>query len=452
MELSGASADIRYFAAWYKGKENCPTAGFLLCWRGTRENQAIEKKQAAGAKDGRMKMKQYDYLIIGGGMTADAAVKGIRELDQTGTVGILSADSDAPYARPPLSKDLWTKDKTIADIWCGTERKGAELFQSRRVVSLDRDKQEVSDDQGDIYRYEKLLLATGGEPRRLPFIDDPVIYYRDCADYRRLRLLSEESDHFIVLGGGFIGAEMAAALRINQKQVTMIFPETAVCGRMLPAEFAVMLNKYYEDRGVTLVTGSKPSAVEVTKNGPAIHLKNDRRIMADGIVAGIGIDPNEQLARAAGLESDNGILVDEHLCTKDARIFAAGDVANFYNPVLDRRMRVEHEDNALTMGETAGRNMVGEKERYHHLPFFYSDLFDVGYEAVGETDASLETVTDLENPEDKGCIFYMEGGRVRGIVFWNVFDKVDSGRELIADPGPHSPKALAAWSREKLGG
>jgi NADPH-dependent 2,4-dienoyl-CoA reductase/sulfur reductase-like enzyme len=395
-------------------------------------------------------MKEYKYMIIGGGMTADAAVKGIRQVDESGTVGIITAEPDPPYERPPLFKDLWTNDKTIDDIWCATEQKGAEIIRATRMTNLDPGKQEVIDDQGDVCRYERLLLATGGAPRHLPVGDDHVIYYRTCTDYRRLRKLSEDATHFAVLGGGFIGTEIAAALKANGNQITMVFPESAVCGLMLPPDFASTLNVYYKDHGVTIVAGYKPSAIHADKGVLGIQLENGHMFSVDGIVAGIGVDPNTELAKRGGLDVNDGIVADEHLRTKHPHVFAAGDVANFYNPILDKRLRVEHVDNALTMGEIAGRNMAGEHHPYDHLPYFYSDLFDVGYEAVGETKPSLEVITGLKAPEDKGCIFYMENKGVRGVVFWNVFGKMDAGRELIAAPPPHDAEGLRAWERKRL--
>lgn len=397
-------------------------------------------------------MKQYTYLIIGGGMTADAAVKGIREQDTSGTIGVISAEQDPPYARPPLSKDLWTGDEQLENIWCGTEKKGAELFLNRKAIALDRNQREVTDDQGDVYQYEKMLLATGGVPRQLPFPDDVVLYYRTRQDYLHLRERMETSEHIAVIGGGFIGAEMAAALAQNQKQVTMIFPEAAICTNILPADFAKQLNQYYQKKGIKLVTGRKTSAIEEQGGCLTVHLENGHRFSVDTVLAGIGIEPETQLAKKAGLVIDNGLRVDEYTRTNDAHIYAAGDVANFYNPALEQWMRVEHEDHALTMGATAGRNMAGAKEPYKHLPFFYSDLFDLGYEAVGQTDSKLAVHTDLQDPTEKGCVFYLEetSKRVRGIVFWNIFGLVDAGRELIAAPGPHTPEGLRQWQNERL--
>lgn len=398
----------------------------------------------------RNNMKHYKYIVVGGGMTADAAVTGIREIDETGTIAILSSESDPPYARPPLSKDLWTKDKSIDDIWLKTEQKGAEIISSREVVSLTPKDNEVADDNGNTYRYDQLLLATGGSPITLPMGEDQIIYFRTCGDYKRLRHLAVNAAHFAVFGGGFIGAELAAALSICGKQVTMVFPEAAVGGLMLPKQFAETLNSYYRYKGITIVSGCKPSGVNTKEGSIVVTLESCHKFTVDGIVAGIGIEPNTQLAESAGLTIDDGIIVDEQLRTDDHNIFAAGDVANFYNPIMEQRMRVEHEDNALTMGKTAGRNMAGEKDPYHHLPYFYSDLFDLGYEAVGQTSPLMETITSLQHPEDKGCIFYMTDNRVRGVVFWNMFENTNAGRELIAAPGPHSKDDLKAWEKERL--
>src|ERR1041385_4297216 len=163
-------------------------------------------------------MAGFKYLIIGGGMTADAAVQGIREVDRNGTIGLISAENDPPYDRPPLTKGLW-KDKSIDDIWRNAAKEHAQLHLGRTVTSIDPARKQVTDDRGEIYSYEKLLLATGGTPRRLPFGGDRVINYRTAADYRRVRELTTKHRRFVVLGGGFIGSELAASLAMNGMQV-----------------------------------------------------------------------------------------------------------------------------------------------------------------------------------------------------------------------------------------
>jgi NADPH-dependent 2,4-dienoyl-CoA reductase/sulfur reductase-like enzyme len=165
-------------------------------------------------------------------------------------------------------------------------------------------------------------------------------------------------------------------------------------------------------------------------------------VEADVVVAGLGIEPAVELARQIGVEVADGIVVDEYLRTGREDVYAAGDVASFPNPALGRRVRVEHEDNANTMGETAGRNMAGARRRYDHLPFFYSDLFDLGYEAVGDVSARHEIVEDWKEPFREGVVYYLAGGRVRGLLLWNTWNQVDAARALIAEPGPFRAEDL----------
>ena len=387
-------------------------------------------------------MPHYKYLIVGGGMTADSAVSGIREVDSESSIGLISSETDAPYDRPPLSKGLW-KGKPMEDIFRGTDQKpGVELRSGRTAITLDAAGKKVTDDKGDEYTYDKLLFATGGSPRTLPFGGDDVIYFRTLADYQRLKALAGKHQKFAVIGGGFIGSEIAAALSMEGKDVTIVFPEEGVGARLLPADLSNFMNDYYREKGVEVLEGELVE--DITRSGDTITLKtkSGKNLEADVIVAGIGIQPNVELAEAAGLEVDNGIVVDEHMRTSDGDIYAAGDVAAFHNPALGTRIRVEHEDNANTMGKQAGRAMAGEDEHYHHLPFYYSDMFDIGYEAVGEIDSRLETFADWQEEFRKGIVYYLNEGRVRGVLLWDTWGKVDEATELIAQPGPFKPDDL----------
>jgi NADPH-dependent 2,4-dienoyl-CoA reductase/sulfur reductase-like enzyme len=310
------------------------------------------------------------------------------------------------------------------------------------VKSVNPAKKVVLDDRGQAFSYEKLLLATGGTPRRLGFGGDGVIYFRTLADYRRLRALTETKRRFGVIGGGFIGSEVAAALAINDREVVLIMPDQGVCIRVFPSDLSRFVTDYFIQKGVEVRTGESVVDVQQRGEGMVIKLRSGKEISVDAVIAGIGIQPNMELAKAAGLATGNGIVVDERLRTTNPDVFAAGDVAEFYNPTLDKRVRFEHEDNANKMGKQAGRNMAGANETYHHLPFFYSDLFELGYEAVGDLDSRLETIEDWREPYRKGVIFYMREGRVRGVMLWNVWEKVPAARELIAQPGPFTAKDL----------
>ena len=364
-------------------------------------------------------MRSYRYLIVGGGMTADAACRGIREHDTDGSIGLVGAEPHPPYDRPPLSKALW-QGKDESSIWRGTDELGVGLHLGRRIASLDLDGHRATDDRGDEYGYERLLLATGGRPRRLPGMDDAV-YYRTVDDYEHLRRLSREGGHFVVIGGGFIGSEIAAALQSNGAAVTMLFPDDGICARLFPAPLSDFVTGYYRDQGVEVLTGHSVAAGDPRLEGAA------------GVVAGLGIEPQTELAEQAGLPVDNGIVVDAHGHAGGREdVFAAGDVARFPVADLATSMRVEHEDHANTHGRTVGATMAGANTPYDHLPFFYSDLFDLGYEAVGELDPHHETVEHWKEPGREGVVAYVDGDRrPRGFLLWNVWGKVDAARELI---------------------
>ncbi len=384
--------------------------------------------------------RHYQYLIVGGGMAADAAVRGIRDVDPNGAIGMIGEDPDPPYKRPWLSKGLW-KGESLDRIWLKTADKGVEMHLGRRVERFDLAENRVQDDQGDSFRFDTLLMATGVRPRKLEPASDRVIAYRSLADFRRLLEISRAGHRFAVVGSGFVGTEIAAALTMAGKHVDLIYPESVIGSRMLPPDLARYVTDRYRGENVDL--HPRTMIGNVIERGDRVLVDlvdldgaSAGRIEVDAVVTGIGSNPNDELALEAGLQAVNGIVVDRRLRTRRPNVYAVGDVARFFQPALRQYIRVEHEDNARKMGRAAGRAMAGDAEPYDHLPSFYSDLFDMGYEAVGEIDARYETVEDWHDPFRQGVIYYVRDKRVRGVLLWNVWGKIDDARQMIAAETP----------------
>ncbi|HWP83158.1 MAG TPA: FAD-dependent oxidoreductase [Bacteroidota bacterium] len=396
-------------------------------------------------------MPEYEFLIIGGGMTTDAAVNGIRQMNTSASIGIISEENHRPYNRPPLSKALW-KGEPLEIVWRKTSYEQVDFHLSRTATRIDLKGKVVVDDRGASYSFGKLLFATGGRVRRLPYPVQGIIYFRTLDDYQNLRTLTQQGQRFAVIGGGFIGSEIAAALALNGKSVTMIFPEEGIGARVYPPALSRFLNGFYRSKGVEVLAQDSVAAIEQRGQTYRVTTAGGKELSVDGVVAGIGIQPNVELAQSAGVEVGNGIVVDEYLRTSIPDVYAAGDVANFHNPALEKRIRVEHEDNAITMGEVAGKNMAGDKTPYHHLPFFYSDLFELGYEAVGELDARLNIVEDWKEEFREGVVYYLENHRVRGVLLWNTWGQVDNARTLIARKDLPKGLGLREFLKGRIGG
>lgn len=386
-------------------------------------------------------MPRYKYLILGGGMTGDSAVKGIREIDKEGSIGLISDEKYPPYSRPPLTKDLW-KGSELDKIWRKTDEYNITLHLSTHITRLDAENRYLVDDKGNKYEFEKLLLATGGRPIKLPFGSEDIIYYRRLSDYNNLRSISETDKTFAIIGGGFIGTEIAAALTMNGKEVTMIFPEKFLGERIYPLDLAQFLTGFYSEKGVRMISGDAVTEIEEEKSSFFVGTGSGNNVTADCVIAGLGIRPNTMLAEEAGIAVNNGILIDEYLRTNINYIYAAGDAANIYNPSLERRIRIEHADNADKMGKSAGISMAGKGEPFNYLPFFYSDMFDLGYEAIGELHSTYDIVSDWQEPFKKGVIYYSQNDKVRGVLLWNVWGKIKDARELIGSKRTIKPEEL----------
>ena len=379
-------------------------------------------------------MPDAKYLIVGAGMAADGAVRGIRDLDPDGSIVVVGPESDPPYKRPMLSKGLWT-GAPLEKVWSNTEKKGADIRLGRTITAIDPDAHFATDDQGETWRYEKLLLATGSSPR-------PRYRQRRCHQLPVARGLPSAA-----LGRRERSADRRDRRRLHRLGTGRIvdhkrqrrnhdLPRGDDLEPRLPPALGKYMTDYYREKGVNILNGYKVASM--TKQGDELALEaksdagdQDWEIMVDGVVAGIGAEPNTGLAKKAGLDIDNGVVVNEHLRTSHADIYAAGDIAAFWQPALGGRRRVEHEDNAKKTGRVAGQNMAGANEVYDYLPLFYSDLFDMGYEAVGDVDTRNEIFADWAEPNRKGVIYYLAEGKVRGVLLWNVWEQVDAARELI---------------------
>ena len=400
---------------------------------------------AAGVHTGTIR-DAYDYVIVGAGMAAAKAIEGIRAEDQQGSIGVFGADTAAPVYRPDLSKTLWVDpDATLEKSLMVSGQPGSEKAPDERtaihlgttVDALAPDDRSMTLASGQHVRYGKLLLATGAEPRTAGLEPgDRVIYYRTVADYRRLRQVAEPGKHVVVVGGGYIGSEVAAALTLNGVRVTLVATSEPLLAHMFPQALARTVTREFRNRGVELVRG-RLAGGSARAGGVTVRLEDGTELRADAAVVGVGVTPRTALAEAAGLAVDHGVLVDDHLRTNAHSIYAAGDVARYPDRLLGVR-RVEHASAAETMGKTAGRNMAGADKRYNTTPFFWSDLFDYGYEAVGELDTRHTTVEDWKSGDDAqpdystGVVYYVnEIGSVRGVLLWNVWDSVKKARDII---------------------
>ena len=400
-------------------------------------------------------MKNFDYIIIGAGLAGVSAIKGIRKEDKDGSILLIGKENQIPYNRPPLTKDLLLGKKKIEEIRIENDEfyseQKVEMNLGTEATKLDIDNNLVTDDRGEKYKYGKLLLSTGGSPRKLDIPGgniDEVIYYRYLTDYKYLSARLNEAKKAVVIGGGFIGSEIAAGLELNDVQVSMVFPEDYLLERVLPREISALVKRDYENRGIDIISGDKPKRIIKDSDGLELKTNQGKLLQADLLVAGIGITPRVELAKKSGLEIYNGIEVNDHLETSEKNIYAAGDNTYFPFTALEKKTRIEHWDNAKSQGKLAGKNMAGAGETYDYIPYFFSDLFDFGFEAVGDVNTELTHFVDWMKKGEKGIGYYLsESGKVKGVLLFGVWGKKEEARSLIKDQTSYTKKDL----RGKIG-
>ncbi|KAK7073141.1 Apoptosis-inducing factor 1, mitochondrial [Halocaridina rubra] len=458
------------------------------------------------------------YLIIGAGTSSVAAFRAIKARDAKAKVLVISGEGESPYMRPPLSKELWysedpeTPSKLCFKQWNGKERSiffeheeyytplnelssrengGIAILKGRKVVKIDVHKKRVFMDDGSEVSYDKCLIATGGQPKSLPVLDragsevlQHVTLFRTIADYKSLHSVVKEGKNVTIVGGGFLGSELACALGHMSKntggKVTQIFPESGNMGKILPEYLSNWTTQQVKSEGVSIINNSYVKSVKTTEAGKlSLTLNTGKELITDHVVVAVGLEPSIDLARTSGLEIDEthgGFRVNAELEAR-SNLWVAGDAACFYDIKLGRR-RVEHHDHAIVSGRLAGENMTGAGKPYWHQSMFWSDLGpDVGYEAIGIVDSSLPTVgvfakatardtpkavveetgeglrSETESMADtsslihssaphaplkgedygKGIVFYLRDNIVVGIVLWNVFSRMPIARKIIKE-------------------
>ena len=380
------------------------------------------------------------HVIVGAGLAGAKAAETLRE-GGAGRVVLVGEEQERPYDRPPLSKEYLQGNADRDSVYLHPAdwyaEHGVELRSGVRATAVDRDAHEVVLADGDRIGYRKLLLATGSSPRRLPVAGadlDGVHYLRRLGDSDAIAAAIRSSSRIVVIGGGWIGLEVAAAARIADVAVTLVESAPLPLLRVLGPEIAEVFATLHREHGVDLrvdtdVAGIRGEGGRVT----GVRLADGTGIDADAVVVGVGITPNTDLAEAAGLEVADGVVVDARHRTSDPDIHAAGDVASLWYPAFERHLRVEHWDNALHGGPAAARAMLGDDTEYDHLPYFFTDQYDLGMEytgfvAPGEYD---EVVVRGELGTREFVAFWLAGGRVLAGMNVNIWDVTDPIARLV---------------------
>ena len=460
--------------------------------------------------------EQIPYLLVGGGTASHSAMRAIRGHDPKAKVLIISSENHSPYMRPALSKELWFSDRDLRrelnfKWWNGKERSiyyeldefylpldkmttrengGVSLVKNIRLTRLDPENKTAYLENGQSIKYEKCLLAPGGRPKSIPEFESApedikkrIVYFKTADDFLRLEKISETAKRILIVGGGFLGSELACALanrspdeKVPKDQVIyQVYPESGNLGKVLPKYLSEWVSEKIKNEGAHLVPNAEVKKVSLASDKSIkVELSNGQSLDTDYIVCAVGLEPDVELAKSSGLEVDQntgGYLVNSELEAR-TNVWVAGDASCFYDIKLGRR-RVEHHDHAIHSGKLAGQNMIGSGKAYSHQSMFWSDLgADISFEAVGIIDSSLQTVAvfadpnepptsdddklsageekkpevtedqnDRTNPEQrkrgqgdkfsKGVVFYLKDGVIVGVLLWNLFSRLRLARRIL---------------------
>jgi 3-phenylpropionate/trans-cinnamate dioxygenase ferredoxin reductase subunit len=373
-------------------------------------------------------MEDFKYVVIGGGLAGGRACQGIRRLDTEGSIAVVTGETHVPYHRPPLSKGYLTGKEDLGHVYVKPDayyaEQGVDLIKGTLATEVNPATWQVTLEDGRVLTYGKLLLATGGRAWRLPIPGNDlerVLTLRTLADADAVRQAAQSSARALVLGGSFIGSEVAASLAQLGVHVPMVFPESRMLERVVPEELSHFLQLKYEAAGVHILPETKPESLNGEGWVEWAILDNGEALKTDLVVMGVGIQLNTELAEGAGLEMDvkGGVIVDPYLRTSDPKIYAAGDIAAWPDPTFGKRLRVEHWDVAWRQGMRAGRNMAGEHKPYQTLPYFFSDLFDLSFEVWGDLTTWDQTVRRGKLESGSYAFYYFHQGRMVGVLAVN---------------------------------
>ena len=380
------------------------------------------------------------YIIVGASLAGAKAAETLRAEGFDGRLLLIGAEDERPYERPPLSKEYLRGEAEREKVYVHDggfyAEHDIELQLGRRAVSLSTSRNELGLDDGERLHYDRLLLTTGAQPRRLAIPGselDGVLYLRSVEDSDALRERLGRGGAVVVVGAGWIGAEVAASARQRGLEVTVVDPAAVPLERVLGPEVGAIYRGIHADHGTQMLLGTGVEAFEGETAVERVRTSDGREVECDFVVVGIGVEPRTELAVQAGLAVDNGILVDEHLRTSAPAVFAAGDVANAHHPFYGERIRVEHWANALNQGPTAARNMLGRADAYDRLPYFFSDQYDVGMEYSGFA-RTWDRVIFRGDPANREFIaFWLVGDHVVAGMNLNVWGLTDGIQRLIRD-------------------
>jgi 3-phenylpropionate/trans-cinnamate dioxygenase ferredoxin reductase component len=393
------------------------------------------------------------FVIVGAGLAGAKTAEALREQGYAGRIVLVGAEAHRPYERPPLSKGYLSGSSERDGVFVHApewyDEHDVELRLGVTATAIDRSERQVVLDDGSRLAYDKLLLTTGARPRRLPMVGadaDGVLHLRDLDDSDRLRTTLEQATSLVVIGAGWIGLEVAAAARAAGVAVTVVEAAELPLLRVLGTEVAQVFADLHRDHGVDFRFGATLTSIHTEANRVrSVELADGAVLDADAVLVAVGIAPNTELAEAAGLTVDNGVLVDAALRTSDPDVLAAGDVANAAHPFYGTPIRVEHWANAINQPAIAAATMLGKDAAYEALPYFFTDQYDLGMEYVGYigADGYDQVVFRGDVAKREFIAFWLRDRRVLAGMNVNVWDVTDQIKQLIGSRLPVDPAGLA---------